>query len=283
MAFFTSMAGVVVAQNKQALAQSFIVDKKSVTQLSNFIRVNTKKFWKPLAAVGVVGALTYGALVVRSEIQKQREEAKLQPPNDEVENLTATASMPEVGAALDVGMLADLSNLADELMEELELVECLERDPADDSVLLDIELMHKIVECSDEGLKLKMMEKMADQDERRARKRIRAGQIPVACKAMVSKLRTSFPSPDGSALQQKAMALYLAKEGRKLKIRETQLAVLIPRAVAIASVPTNAQIDTRVLMSIEPVRFKYARMAWQGVKNEKSWLSKLVASLPSIQ
>jgi hypothetical protein len=99
---------------------------------------------------------------------------------------------------------------------------------------------------------------------------------------MVAKLRTSFPTPNGSAIQQKAMALYLAKEGRKLKIRETQLAVLIPRAVALASVPTNAQIDMRVLMAIEPVELKFKRMEWKG-DGVNNWLTRLVGSLPNIQ
>lgn len=283
MAFLASMAGVVVAQNKQALAQTLVVDKKSVQLLAGFIRDNTKKYWKPLAGAAVIGTCVYGAIKIRSEILLAREELKFNPTTSEAENLIATASNLEVGARLDQGMLGELDGLADELLEEFELDECLEVDPTYIQLHIDVDSIERANSSENKEVAEAIRLKMEDDVVKKSRKRVRSDRITQACKSMVSKVRASFPVPDGTPLQQKAMALYLAKEGRKLKIRETQLAVLIPRAVAIASVPTNAQIDTRLLMNIEPVKFKFGRMKWQGVQNERSWLSKLVATLPLIQ
>lgn len=285
MAFLSSFAGVLIAQNKQALAQSMVVDKKSVQLLSSFVRDNTRKHWKTVAGVAFVGTCIYGAIKVRSEILLAREELKFVPTASEVENLSVNASLPEVGAPLDAGMLGQLDSLADLLLEELELEECLEVDTsfADNEKFIDVEQVQAIAECKDDSVREKMEVKYNAEIVRKCRKRVRNDRLPQACKAMVSKLRASFPTPDGTALQQKAMALYLAKEGRKLKMRETQLSVLIPRAVALASVPSDVQVDMRVLMAIEPVKLKYQRMKWGGVIGQKSWLSSLVSALPNIQ
>jgi hypothetical protein len=212
---------------------------------------------------------------------------KFTPTADEIENLSANASFPEVGAPLDVGLLGELNKLADDLVNELTLEQCLEVDSEVEKVIAngdDIDL--ELLEMEESGKSKVTIDKLKEKQDLRikakAKKRVVKFLLPQACKAMVAKLRTSFPTPNGSAIQQKAMALYLAKEGRKLKIRETQLAVLIPRAVALASVPTNAQIDMRVLMAIEPVELKFKRMEWKG-DGVNNWLTKLVGSLPNIQ
>jgi hypothetical protein len=285
MAFLTAFATIIATQNKQAIAQSLVVDKRTVSSLSNLIRVNTKRHWKPLCAAGAVVGAAFAAYKVRTEILRQREKTRVGPTTNEVENLSESASLPEVGSPLDVGMYGELDTLADCLLEELELEECLEVDPAfiADQRFIDVEQVQAIKDCKDESVQEQMDIKYKMEVQRKSRKRVRGDRLPHACRAMVAKLRASFPTPDGSPLQQKAMALYLAKEGRKLKMRETQLAVLIPRAVALASVPSNSQVNMRLLMAIEPVRFKYQRMKWGGVIGAENWLSRLVSALPNIQ
>ena len=267
--------------------QNFVNDKKNVALVSNFIRDNTKKYWKPIAGAVVVGTCVYGAIKIRSEILLAREELKFAPTALEVENLSVNASVPEVGASFDEGLLGQLDELKESLLDcEAELEECLEVDDVfkdQNEKNVDIEQVAAIAECKDETVKKAMIDKHDAELVRKSRKRVRKMYLPLACKAMVAKIRASFPIPDGTVLQQKAMSLYLAKEGRKLKMRESQLAVLIPRAVALASVPSDAQIDMRILMAIEPVKFKYQKMKWGGVVNEKSWLARLVSSLPNIQ
>lgn len=286
------MAFVLGALSKQILsnstttfAQVITPSKNDMKLLSSFVRDNTRKHWKAAAGVALVGTCIYGAIKVRSEILLAREELKFVPTASEVENLSVNASLPEVGAPLDAGMLGQLDSLADLLLEELELEECLEVDTsfADNEKFIDVEQVQAIAECKDDSVREKMEVKYNAEVIRKCRKRVRNDRLPQACKAMVSKLRASFPTPDGTALQQKAMALYLAKEGRKLKMRETQLSVLIPRAVALASVPSDVQVDMRVLMAIEPVKLKYQRMKWGGVVGQKFWLSSLVSALPNIQ
>jgi hypothetical protein len=39
----------------------------------------------------------------------------------------------------------------------------------------------------------------------------------------------------------------------------------------------------RLLMAIEPVKFKYQRMKWGGVVGAENWLTRLVSALPNIQ
>lgn len=273
--------------NATTIVQNLTPSKSEAKYLSGLIRDNTKRYWKPIAGAVVVGTCVYGAIKIRSEILLAREEFKFAPTALEVENLSVNASVPEVGASLDEGLLGQLDELKEALLDcEAELEECLEVDDVfkdQNEKNVDIEQVAAIAECKDETVKKAMIDKHDAELVRKSRKRVRKMYLPLACKAMVAKIRASFPIPDGTALQQKAMSLYLAKEGRKLKMRESQLAVLIPRAVALASVPSDAQIDMRILMAIEPVKFKYQKMKWGGVVNEKSWLSRLVSSLPNIQ
>lgn len=285
--FVFSLVSQTARNNASALSQAMVVDKKNAKELSNFIRDNTKKYWKPVAGAFVVGTCVYGAIKLRSEMLQAHKQLKFTPTADEVESLSVNASFPEVNAPLDVGLLGELDRLADDLVNELTLEECLEVDSEVEKAIangddIDTELLG----MEEEGRSQKTIEKLREkkdlQIKAKAKKRVVKFLLPQACKAMVAKLRTSFPTPNGSAIQQKAMALYLAKEGRKLKIRETQLAVLIPRAVALASVPTSAQIDMRVLMAIEPVELKFKRMEWKG-DGVNNWLTRLVGSLPNIQ
>jgi hypothetical protein len=114
---------------------------------------------------------------------------------------------------------------------------------------------------------------------RRQRKRVRSGQLSRACKSLAAKLRASFPIPDGSALQQKAMCLYAAKECRKLHLRESQISLIIPQAVSLASVPSTDQINMRMITKIEPVQLKYNKMSWSGYQSKSTWLAKLTSML----
>jgi hypothetical protein len=286
MAFLVAALGKQISSNATTtLAQALTPSKKDVSVISNLIRVNTKRHWKPLCAAGAVVGAAFAAYKVRTEILRQRDEIRVGPTTNEAENLSESASLPEVGSPLDVGMYGELETLADCLLEELELEECLEVDPAFavDQRFIDVEQVQAIKDCKDESVQEQMDIKYKMEVQRKSRKRVRGDRLPHACRAMVAKLRASFPTPDGSPLQQKAMALYLAKEGRKLKMRETQLAVLIPRAVALASVPSDSQVNMRLLMAIEPVKFKYQRMKWGGVIGAENWLSRLVSALPNIQ
>jgi predicted RNA-binding protein with RPS1 domain len=288
MAFIISGLGKqFMANTTTTVAQALTPTKNDMKIVSNFIRDNTKKYWRPVAGAVVVGTCVYGAIKLRSEMLQARRQLKFTPTADEIENLSANASFPEVGAPLDVGLLGELNKLADDLVNELTLEQCLEVDSEVEKVIangddIDLELLEMEESGKSKVTIDKLKEKQDLQIKAKAKKRVVKFLLPQACKAMVAKLRTSFPTPNGSAIQQKAMALYLAKEGRKLKIRETQLAVLIPRAVALASVPTNAQIDMRVLMAIEPVELKFKRMEWKG-DGVNNWLTRLVGSLPNIQ
>ena len=308
MAFFLSLAGTVAAQNKQAIAQAFVVDKKTVTLATRFIRENTKECVKPLLVVGACTAAYYGFSYVRTEIIKRRREQLIAPTPLEIENLTHTANSVDGNCGLDQEGDAEL---------EPELEDCLENDPAaseevrwssadKEDMIVDLEIKKRkydlgLVDRGDKkdsddesserklkkqpadsiiaGLKLKKVliaqEAYHKEQYRKQRKRVRSGQLSSAIRGLTSKIRASFPIPDGSMLQQKAMSLYAAKECRKMCIREAQIAAMVPKAVALASIPTTSQVDLRQIVQIEAVQLKYNKMAWSGFKNKQGWLATL--------
>ncbi len=286
MAFALAKFGsVVVTQNTQALAQSLVVDKRTVKDFTKVVKKVVNDNWKPLAAVSFVAAATFGALKLRAEYKRQEFERSLSPCEEKARKLKEAASLIEVGASIERGLYKDLDDLANDLMEELELEDCLESDQTEAEMLkyVDTKLLQEVDECKDERTKEVILEKIEHIKYGKSKKRIRHFMLPNALKALVSKARASFPVPDGSKIQQKAIALYLAKEGRKLHIRESQLSVLIPKAVALASIPTDAQIDARNIMNIESVKVRFNKMEWQGVRNERSWLNKLVSVVSNFQ
>jgi hypothetical protein len=301
MAFLSSLVVQVAKNNSQSLSQSFMLDKKSVSAISNLIRVNTKRHWKPLMVIGAAGALAYGAFKVRTEILQQREDTKLVPTDLEARNLAHTAHSVDSNCGPDRGGYAEIDSLADEFLEEieeqLELEDCLENDPTASAdvrwssaerelEIVDLQISSRTAgeDCNDaviQELKLKKCiiseEAYHKEQYRKQRKRVRIGQLSNAVRGLASKIRASFPIPDGSTLQQKAMCLYAAKECRKMSLRETQIAVMVPKAVALASIPTTSQVDLRRIVNIESVELKYKKMAWSGFKNKQGWAAHLAS------
>lgn len=303
--------GQLVKNNVSAIAQSIVLDKRDLKSLTGFVRDNTRKHWKLAAGAAFVGTCVYGAIKVRSEILLAREDLKFRPNTDEVRSLTHTARLVDsnCGPDLDVSVM---DSLAEDLFEELlEFEDYLEVDSAPEQTAVwkdtdrKVEIIEasecirrydsSVVESTEEVLAVKLppsyavqtqrliaevkQQKVAYEEFRRARKRIRTGQISKACKSLAAKLRASFPIPDGSALQQKAMCLYAAKECRKLHLRESQISQIIPQAVSLASVPSTDQINMRMISKIEPVQIKYNKMAWSGYQSKSTWLSKLASML----
>jgi hypothetical protein len=304
MALLGLVAKNVTGSLAQSIGNSFMLSKDDTKQVAGFIRANTKKYWKPIAAIGALGVLAYGAHKVRTEIFNQREEAKVRPTVSEAENLSTLVALVEPGVKFNSGEFDELDFLVDELLDEWniepELEDCLENDPAASGEVrwskaeTELQILELQIECRDFETSKEADERVAEikrkkciiaeeaylkEQYKRQRKRVRFDKLSQAVKGLAAKIRASFPLPDGSQLQQKAMCLYAAKECRKMFIRETQIAQLVPKAVSLASIPTNAQVDLRVLTKIEPVQLKYNKMAWSGYKNKAGWLSRLVASL----
>lgn len=287
-----------------------MLDKKTVSTISDLIRDNTKRHWKPLAVIGAAGALAYGAYMVRSEILQQKEDTKVAPTLTEVRNLTHTANSVDGNCGPERNDFEDLDSLADDFLLELEdqpeLEDCLENDPAasvdvrwtseeKEHDILDLQMKQRkfeiktsdgldednIVDPVLSGLMLKKVivtqESYHKEQYRKQRKRVRSGQLSNATRGLAAKIRASFPIPDGSMLQQKAMCLYAAKECRKMCIREAQIATMVPKAVTLASVPTTSQVDLRQITKIDSVELRYKKMAWSGYKNKQGWAAHLAS------
>lgn len=296
-----SVAKQLGANMTTTVAQALTPSKKEVSALSSLVRDNTRKYWKPLVAVGTVGALAYGAYKVRTEILQQKSDTEASPTPTQVRNLTHTADSVDGNCGPERGDFDELDALADELLEELqeqpELEDCLENDPAAsaDTRWTDAEselaiIQHKIDagkaaligdEYSHPTLELQkciiVEESYRKQQYRKQRKRVRSGQLSNATRGLAAKIRASFPLPEGSMLQQKAMCLYAAKECRKMCIREAQIAVMVPKAVALASIPTTSQVDLRQITQIDAVQLRYRKMAWSGFKNKQGWAAHLAS------
>lgn len=315
--FVAALGKQISSNATTTLAQALTPSKKDVSAISAFIRDNTKKSWKPLAVIGTAGALAYGAYLVRTEILQQREDTKVAPTILEARNLAHTANLVDGNCGPERNEFEDLDSLADDLLlqleEEPELEDCLENDPtASEDVrwsnpekeidIIDLKIKMRKYElgsidkdgsADDEpsskkiadpiiaGLKTKKVlvsqEAYHKEQYRKQRKRVRSGQLSNAVRGLAAKIRASFPLPEGSMLQQKAMCLYAAKECRKMCIREAQIAVMVPKAVALASIPTTSQVDLRQITKIEAVELKYKKMAWSGYKNKQGWAAHLAS------
>lgn len=295
MAFIINQVGKTMFNNT---IQSLANDKKMNAAILGLIRDNTKRCWRPALGAVIMGTCVYGAIKIRSEILLARKELDIRPTLHEVRNLAHTARLADSNCGPELLDLEKLDGLVDDMFEELlEFEDYLEVDQAPEPAMKweDTDRRIEISEtldtkcCDADSVEAKAetrravaeikQRKVNYEEFRRARKRVRSGQLSKACKSLAAKLRASFPIPDGSSLQQKAMCLYAAKECRKLHLRESQIAQIIPQAVSLASVPSTDQINMRMLTKIEPVQLKYNKMAWSGYQSKQSWLAKLLPML----
>jgi len=311
---FSALGKQVVANTTTTFAQAFTPSKQDIKIVSDIVRNVAKRHWKPLVGGVVVGACIYGVQKIRTEIQLAREEQRISPSITEVRNLTHTANSVDGNCGPERNDFEELDSLADdfllELEEQPELEDCLENDPAASAdvrwsseerehAIIDLQIKQRKSETkktdgTDEegeeispvdpvisGLMLKKVvvsqETYHKEQYKKQRKRVRSGQLSNATRGLAAKIRASFPIPDGSTLQQKAMCLYAAKECRKMCIREAQIALIVPKAVALASIPTTSQVDLRQITKIEAVELKYKKMAWSGFKNKQGWAAHLAS------
>lgn len=311
MAFLSLVSKNVTGTLANSIGNTLMLDKKEVSAISKLIRDHTKRHWKPLAVIGAAGALAYGAYMVRTEILQQIEDTKAAPTPTEARNLTHTANLVDGNCGPERSDFEELDSLADELLldleQEPELEDCLENDPTASADvrwssaekeldIVDLQIKKRKSEAKSSGsddndesvndevitqLKMKKViiaeEAYHKEQYRKQRKRVRSGQLNKAIRGLAAKIRASFPIPDGSMLQQKAMCLYAAKECRKMCIREAQIATMVPKAVSLASIPTTSQVDLRQITKIEAVELKYKKMAWSGYKNKQGWAAHLAS------
>jgi hypothetical protein len=311
MSFLTAVTSLALTHNKQALAQALVIDKKTVQQVSRWTSLQAKTYWKPVLAVTAGATLAMGAYKMYSSVKEEQRQQSIAPTTSEIERLGLSIEGIEYGKQLDSSMFEEMELLVNEYMSELELEDCLVADETQLDINKWIDPKHELEMREQQIKRLEQLDEISngrdDNDEkvlafkayikskdevelesyektkfRRNRKRVGRNMLPQAVKALAAKLRTSFPQPDGSPLQQKAMSLYAVKECRKLRMREAELSFMIPKAVTLASIPTSSQVDLRQIAKIEPVQLKYSKMAWSGYKNKASWLSKLAATLPTL-
>jgi len=287
MALFSLVAKNVTGSLAQSIGNSCMMSKDDTKKVSNFIRENTKKYWKPLAAISAVTVLAIGAVKLYNKCDALQRLSECAPTETELEILDETTEVIECGPVLQMGVLHDLEQLAQQLLEELDLEDCLEEDRTElnymKSVLgKDLERLAeakdgdgknaKTIEIMEENIKLKTL--------RNCRKRVKDNYLGKSIKAMATKIRNAFPSPNGSELQQKAMSMYIFKECRKLHMRESDAAVLIPKAVALASIPTIDQVNVQLVTKTKSVQIRYNKRNWSGKMDKAdTWLSGILAAV----
>jgi len=287
MAFFSSLVTIAATQNKQAIAQAFVLDKKSATNVSNFIRDNTKKYWKPLAVVSAATVLAIGAVKLYNKCDALQRLSECTPTETELEILDESTEVIECGPVLQMGVLHDLEQLAQQLLEELDLEDCLEEDRTELNYMKSVlgKDLERLAEAKDgDGKNAKTIEIMEEniklKNLRNCRKRVKDNHLGKSIKAMATKIRNAFPSPNGSELQQKAMSMYIYKECRKLHMRESDATVLIPKAVALASIPTIDQVNVHLVTKTKSVQIRYNKRNWSGKMDKAdTWLSGILAAV----
>lgn len=274
----------MIKNQSSAFMQALVPTNKEMKQYTTLARKTILNNWKPIVAVTAGVALVAGARKVYSTIKEEQTQLNAAPNAAEVERLRCLAEGSTYGHQLDCSIFEELSSLADDLLNEMELEDCLETDEsvAFENEHFDDKSEIAAIKTENEDEKEVHRRRARINQYRRNRKSINRNCISHALKAMTNKIRVNFPMPDGTPLQQKAMSLFISKECKKLFMRESDMAALIPKAVALASVPTTAQVDVRQLMKTEPVLLKYNKMAWSGFKNRNGWLSRVAAALPSL-
>lgn len=254
MALISSFALQVVKNNTQVVAQALNLDKKTVAGLTGFIRDNTKEHWKPMVYIGAGIALIAGARSGYNYYVDWKEQQELAPRAGLVDNLLVV-DIAEESIQQVAGVMCDLTTEVEPVILEEEIEDVLEFDSTELSKMLNQ------TDCSKQRLSVKK------------------NKVPVALKSLVCKARLAFPNPNGTRLQHQAMSMFLYKECRKLNMRHADMSKLIPRAVALAQVPSTTQVDMAQLLELPEVKLRYLKI--NGKRLSPNWSSKLFTAVTS--
>jgi hypothetical protein len=264
MAMFLAIAKSTLSNSSTALAQSLALTKQDSKWVSDLIRVNTKRHWKKVAVVGTCGALIAGAYKVHCSLKEWKEQQELAAKDgDDVHLLASLSNVQSVSSTVVDLTLQAMGTIQD---REPEIEDVLEADPFDVGFMrteLDV-IPEKLENGKPDPDYVKKVDKAYRKRTRMERKKISATGFGVALKSLVNRAKLAFPVPKDTELQAQAINLFLYKECRKLNLRIADAAALIPKATALAMVPSDVQIECGQLMGIPMIQRRYLRRGWKS-------------------
>lgn len=205
--------------------------------------------------VGVVGVVCAGSYKLHCELKAWKDRVELQCDQSSLGLLetlcdTNSVSADRVCLTLEAVGCTPETDFSTEIEDVLEIMP-----PEPDFMQTRPEIE---ADDTDAVMTSKMMKARKSE-----RKRIREGAFGVALKSLVNKARLAFPVPKQNEMQIQAMNLYLHKECRKLNLRVSDAARLIPQAVAIAMVPSDQQILAAQLGGLATIQKRHLQRQWK--------------------
>lgn len=245
----------VAANSSSALSQALAIDRGTALQVGKVIRGGVRRHWKKAVVVGTCGALIAGAYKVHCDLVAWREQQDLALGSGELTVLKNLHSVSNVDAEIVQADLEAIGCCAEE-EDHVELEDVLEVcKPA----LPCLQVIKDAPGEDDSDVKLAIDELKCEAKER---KKVAAGKYGVALKSLVNKAKLAFPIPRNSELHIQAVNLYLHKECRKVHLRVSDAARLIPHAVALATIPSDAQILLGQLNGLQSTQRRHLQRQW---------------------
>jgi len=258
MAFLlSSFARSVAANSSSALSQTLALDKHTSKQVVSFIKSGVGKHWRKVAVVGTCGALIAGAYKVHCDLVAWREQQDLALSGNELSLLSSLHSVQNTSSEV-VGATLEAIGCTPLVEDETELEDVLDIDVPKSSFMATGDLFPVPGETDEEA------SNRIQKNNRRERKKIRTDKFGVALKSLVAKAKLAFPVPKNTELHIQAVNLFLYKECRKINLRISDAAILIPQAVALAIVPSDEQILAGQLAGIPSIQRRYLQRNWNG-------------------
>jgi hypothetical protein len=264
MALFYAFARSTLVNSSSALSQSLALNKQDSKWVSDLIRDNTKRHWRKVAVVGACGALIAGAYKVHCSLKEWKEQQELAAEGgDDVHLLASLSNVQSVSSTVVDLTLQAMGTIQD---CEPEIEDVLEVDPIHVGFMrTELELVSdKLENGKQDPNYVEKVDRAHRKRSRAERKKISATGYGVALKSLVNRAKLAFPVPKETEIQAQAINLFLYKECRKLNLRIADAAALIPKATALAMVPSDVQIECGQLMGIPMIQKRYLRRGWKS-------------------
>lgn len=247
----------VIANSSTSVSQALALDRRSAFALGSLIKSKAKRHWKTAVVVGTCGALIAGAYKVHCDVVAWREQQDLALEGEEVGLMSSLHTLEHVSSER-VNTTLEAIGCTPNTDFETEIEDVLELDPP------KVECMRQLLEAptDEEGNEL-ITEAAKHKRDRKERKRVKQGAYGVALKSLVAKAKLAFPVPKSNELHIQAVNLYLHKECRKLNLRVSDAARLIPQAVALAIIPSDPQIIAGQIAGIPSIQKRYLQRQWK--------------------
>jgi len=253
MALLLPVVKSLVNSSLQNCVKELTPDRKHFAFLNRVSTRFVKKHYKKVAVVGACSAVMYGAYKFYRDLEDWELQSSMGPNEISISKLVDIQVMPteEIQDVLDANT---------EILIVKELEDVLEIDEPD-----NVWEQQPLV-VVDEKDCVSMISNKHNARSRRERKRITLGFESHALRALVAKAKLAFPVPKDTEVQMQAINLFLYKECRKINLRVTDAARIIPQAVALAMVPTEAQISYDQLRKLPEIQQRYLRRQWTNTK-----------------